>query len=49
MFDKIKGFFHAVTMDLLRVIVGLAIVAVTVLAVLFVLSIPDIIGMLIFG
>jgi hypothetical protein len=49
MFNKIIDFFHATAISLLRVIVGLAIVAVAVLAVLFVLSIPDIIGMLIFG
>jgi hypothetical protein len=43
------NFFESVTLSALRIVVGLAIATVAVALILFILSVPEIIGMLIFG
>ena len=43
------NFFESVALSVLRIAVGLAIATVAVVLALFVLSVPELIGMLIFG
>ncbi len=49
MTDKINRFAHAIKMDLLRFAVSIGILFVAVLAICLVLSLPEIIGKLIYG
>lgn len=49
MSKKTKRFFRKLKMDLLRLAVYAVIILVTIFAILFIVSIPELIGWLIFG